>query len=58
VVASYGRAKTHQQPKKSKNVQVVKKTARKALVCIAKQAGSVRPDLKVRIGAVLLLDWI
>ncbi|GAX84421.1 hypothetical protein CEUSTIGMA_g11842.t1 [Chlamydomonas eustigma] len=43
---STGRPKTANQPKKSKCVQMIKKNARRALVGICKQAGSVRPDLK------------
>lgn len=45
--ASFGRAKTAKQPKKAKLAQIIKKNARRALVGVGKQAGSVRPDLKV-----------
>ncbi len=46
-VVSFGRVKTAKQPAKSKNVQKLKKPARKALASIGKQAGSYRADLKV-----------
>ena len=45
--ASFGRAKTAKQPKKAKLVQIIKKNARRAIIGVGKQAGSVRPDLKV-----------
>ena len=50
IVASYGRSKTAKQPKKSKNVQIIKKkNARRAISGVSKSVGSFRPDLKVRL---------